>query len=679
MSLLRESVRGAVRIALNKAMTQNETACVRDGVIDTEHGKRRVEVTVAPLEFKAAPSHYIISFETVAEPAPAPASSSADGFGTEDRRLMEEELRRMREELQNNVEELQTSNEELKASNEEVTSINEELQSSNEELETSKEELQSLNEELTTVNAQLETKMEELEGLTSDLSSLLSSTNIAVMFLDTQFRIRRFTPATKDLMELIPTDVGRPVNDMARKFTDPKLMIDVETVLEKLVPLESEVIGENGRTYIRRVLPYRTTDDRIGGVVVTFVDISRRHEAESALRESEQRHRLIIQSVKDYAIMMLDTSGRFTTWPPGAERVIGFSEAEAIGQNWEMLFTPEDRKADEPAKRLMAARESGSISDERWCLRKGGGQFWCSGVVSAVLDADGKVQGFVNVIHDNTHRKRTEAKLQQATQAAEAANEAKDQFLANVSHELRTPLSAMLIWANMLGEAQNPAPGQLREGLEAIRRSAESQKALIEDLLDTSRISSGKLRLEPREIELASVVHAAVETIRPAATTKGVGMEEKLDAQVGVVNADPHRMQQVIWNLLSNAVKFTPPGGRIMVDLKRHGVEVEFRVRDTGCGINAEFLPHVFDRFGQAESSPEAQGGLGLGLTIAKQLVELHGGTISAQSPGHGHGAIFTIRLPMPALGASPHGRRSRKPAIAKGEHEPPKPPTRRG
>jgi signal transduction histidine kinase/ActR/RegA family two-component response regulator len=284
-------------------------------------------------------------------------------------------------------------------------------------------------------------------------------------------------------------------------------------------------------------------------------------------------------------------------------------------------------------------------------MRKDGSRFWCSGVISAVRDREGKLRGFVKVLRDNTSRKLAEENLKKAKRAAEAANEAKDQFLANMSHELRTPLSAMLLWANMLENREEIAPAQLREGLAAIKRSAEAQKQLIEDLLDTSRISAGKLRLELREIELATVLHSAVEAVRPAAGAKRIEMEAEFDPSVGIVRADPHRLQQVVWNLLSNAVKFTPAGGRVNIHMQRKGDEVEIRVADTGRGISPEFLPHVFDRFGQAEPTViGAKGGLGLGLTISKQLVELHEGTISVESQGENRGAVFTMRLPMPQI-----------------------------
>lgn len=282
--LVREGVRGAVRAALQRAATENARATVPDGWVDRESGRRhRVGVTTSPVADPAAgdrpAAHFVVSFIDHGEVPLPGADGSPDAGG------WDAEVRRLRGELQGTIEELQSSNEELKASNEEVTSVNEELQSTNEELETSKEEQQSLNEELTTVNSQLRIKADEYQAASSDLASLLASTDIAVLFLDTSFRIRRFTPAARDLIDLISGDVGRPLTALARKFDDPHLDADCRAVLERLVSAEREVAGTGGRHYLRRVLPYRTTDNRIDGVVVTFVDITARKQAEQSLAD----------------------------------------------------------------------------------------------------------------------------------------------------------------------------------------------------------------------------------------------------------------------------------------------------------------------------------------------------------------------------------------------------------
>jgi two-component system CheB/CheR fusion protein len=607
-----------------------------------------VEVTVAPLDPTSAPGYYLVSFaehdapERPASPADAPAGGAASAD-------VRHELGRVREELQSTIEELQTSNEELKASNEEITSVNEELQSTNEELETSKEELQSLNEELTTVNAQLQTKMEELEASTNDLGSLLSSTDIAVLFLDRNLAIRRYTPAVKDLFELIPGDTGRPLSDLARKFEDPRLSDDARLVLDKLVPIEREVKSASGRWYVRRVLPYRTADNRITGVVVTFVDVSALKGAEAALGQSEDLYRLVFQGIREYAVIVLDLENRIRSWNTGAEETLGYAEGEALGMRADVIFTPEDRGAGAVEQELSTARSRGRAMDERWHVRRDGSRFWGSGITSALYDANGSLRGYVKVMRDNTERKRTEEALRATKAAAEAANEEKDQFLAMVSHELRTPLSAVLLWAKLL---RGPGgAGQMAEGLEAIEQGAEAQRQLIDDLLDSTRITAGKLRLNLRRIELGDVVRAAVESARPTAVVKELELHLDVAADVGHVVADPDRLQQVIWNLLTNAMKFTPQGGRIDVTVRRLAGEVEIGVADNGRGIAADFLPRLFDRFSQADSGPSRpQGGLGIGLTIAQKLAELHGGVIRAASAGEGKGATFTVRLPLPSV-----------------------------
>lgn len=590
----------------------------------------------------------LVSFETIPE-----HSVERDGHGTatdESNRESIADHQRVRDELQTAVEELQTSNEELKASNEEVTSVNEELQSTNEEMETSKEELQSLNEELTTVNAQLQAKMEELEGMTNDLSSLLSSTDIAVIFLDRNFRIRRFTPAVRNLLDLLGADIGRPLSDLAQKFTDPNLMTDAASVLDKLIPIEREITSDSGVWYMRRILPYRTTDNRIEGVVITFVDISQRRTAETNARESEEHYKLIVQGVREYAIFMLDPQGIITVWNIGAERVLGFTEREAIGQNARFIFTPEDQDACEPEMELTRAAGTGHSLDERWHVRRGGERFWGNGIVTAVRRPDGTLRAFVKVMRDNTDRKISEQNLEEARKAAVAASESKDQFLAIVSHELRTPLSVVLLWAKMLNAGKMPE-AELRAGLAAIESSAEAQKQLIEDLLDNARISSGKLRLNMRETDICQVIRSSVETMKSTADAKSVKIIEDYGDDLGVVLADPERLQQIAWNIITNAVKFTPQNGLVTVGLWRRKNGVELRITDNGIGIPKDFVPQVFERFKQAEGvHTRSHGGLGLGLNIAKQLVELHGGTIEATSEGLNKGAVFTVRLPLSRL-----------------------------
>ena len=247
-------------------------------------------------------------------------------------------------------------------------------------------------------------------------------------------------------------------------------------------------------------------------------------------------------------------------------------------------------------------------------------------------------------------RQRAEA----ACAEAGAANRAKDEFLATVSHELRTPLNSILGWIRLLRTGQVDAATSA-QGLDAIERNAKLQAQLIEDLLDVSRIVTGKLRFEARPVELAPVIEAALDVIRPAAQGKAIQLEPQLDPSVGPVSGDPDRLQQVVWNLLSNAVKFTPREGRVEVRLERADLHARITVCDTGPGIAPEFLPHVFERFSQADVSlKRASGGLGLGLAIVRHLVEMHGGTVEAKSAGAGQGAAFMVKLPLATAAKQP-------------------------
>jgi len=662
LMVARDGVRGAIRTALHKAVTENVEISVRDGLIETDHGRQRVGVTAAPLDAKRCPGYYVVCFEMHPEPPSVLLAEGSEQTG--ERQHLEVELQRARDELQSSVEELQSSNEELKASNEEVTSVNEELQSTNEELETSKEEMQSLNEELTTVNTQLQAKMEELEGTTNDLSSLLSSTNIAVIFLDTHFHIRRFTPAVNDLLDLIPSDIGRPLSDMAAKFNDADLLPDARAVLEKLAPLDKEIASESGRWYLRRAQPYRTAEDRIEGVVVTFVDITERKLAEDRLRAEQERLRRVVQA-DTVGIAFFDATGRITDSNNTFLRMVGYTQDELKnGQvRWDRLTPPE--WIPRTLEAIEAFKSEGRFTPyEQQYFRKDGSRWWGLFTGSRIDEANNGVFYVIDV-SDSKQVEAERASLLEREQAArrqtEAALRMRDEFFAAISHELRTPLSAILIWSKMLREkamgADPVGPEQLREGLEAIEKSAGAQKQLVDDLLDTASITAGKLRLEVRDTDLAPLVREAVDSIAPTAEAKGISIDADIGADVPTVSIDPNRLLQVIWNLLTNAVKFTPSGGRITVAVSRHAREIAIEVTDTGRGIAPDFLPHIFTPFRQAEPvATRSYDGLGLGLAISRQLVELHGGSIQAKSEGAGRGAVFTVLLPIHGI-RKPKGR----------------------
>jgi PAS domain S-box-containing protein len=356
----------------------------------------------------------------------------------------------------------------------------------------------------------------------------------------------------------------------------------------------------------------------------------------------------IIESAED-AIISKTMESVVTSWNSSAERIFGYTADEMIGQSITKLIPPwHDDEEPQIIARLRGGERIEHYETQR--IRKDGGIIDISLTVSPIFDLEGNIIGASKIARDISERKRTEERVRAALERAESANRAKDEFLATVSHELRTPLTAILGWVKMLLAGPTDAATS-RKALEVIERNVRTQTKLIEDLLDVSRIISGKLRIEVKPIDPAAVISAAVDVIKPAAEAKHIRIQTILDSSVGLVSGDFERLQQVIWNLLSNAVKFTPNAGSIRVALARGRSQIEISVADTGIGLSKDFLPYVFNRFSQADSSiTRAHGGLGMGLAIAKSLVELHGGTISVNSPGEGQGSIFTIQLPISAV-----------------------------
>ncbi|HEY9812183.1 MAG TPA: PAS domain-containing protein [Candidatus Sericytochromatia bacterium] len=390
------------------------------------------------------------------------------------------------------------------------------------------------------------------------------------------------------------------------------------------------------------------------GLSLFFRDISERKHTQEAVRASEERFQLLLENVKDYAIFFLDTENRYTRWSLGAERILGYQEAEILGQYGSIIFIPEDFQRQEHLKELEKAAKEGRAENERWHVRKDGSLFWGSGIVTPLRDHQGNLKGFAKIMRDFTDRKLAEderkqllEREQQARTQAETANRIKDEFLAVLSHELRSPLNPILGWTKLLRSRKFDQKTAER-ALEIIDRNANLQAQLIEDLLDVSRILRGKLTLKACPVNLAATIEAAIETVRLAAEAKSIHIQTIFPPSVVLVAGDSNRLQQVVWNLLTNAVKFTPIGGRVEIKLDCVESQAQIQVTDTGKGINRDFLPHVFDYFRQENSSTtRIFGGLGLGLAIVRHLVELHGGSVCVESLGEGQGATFTVRLPL--------------------------------
>jgi PAS domain S-box-containing protein len=360
----------------------------------------------------------------------------------------------------------------------------------------------------------------------------------------------------------------------------------------------------------------------------------------------------IVDSADD-AIISKTLVGTITSWNKAAERIFGYTAEEAVGRNIKLIIPTELHSEEDE---ILARLRRGEKIDHFQTIRqaKDGRRIDISLTVSPIRDAAGNVTGASKVARDVSLQKRIEREREEALARAEAAyrqvqeaDRAKDEFLANLSHELRSPLTAIVGWATLLvnGRLRDE---QAQRAYAAILRGAELQTQLVNDLLDVSRIITGKLRLNLEALDLPNAVQSAVDAIQPTAEAKGVRLQVTVDSGAVTVIGDPDRLQQIFWNLLSNAIKFTPKHGRVQALVERIDSHIEITVADSGIGINPELLPYIFDRFRQGESGPSrSYGGLGLGLAIVRYLVEQHGGTVRAHSRGEGQGSTFTVRLPV--------------------------------
>ncbi len=650
-TLVHPQLRLELRTALYQATHTGKSVEARRVRLERDGRSYYVNMVIRPFRDNEAGSEYMLvifdEVEACMDPSTLEHPETKDSVLTQ----LEAELQQTKEQLQITMEHSETSTEELRASNEELQAINEELRSATEELETSKEELQSINEELTTVNFELKAKVDETSKINDDLQNLISSTDIATLFVDRKMRIKWFTPRTQDIFNVIGNDAGRSLSDITHNLDYPLLHKDAAKAFEELHLVEREVQDRDGnRWYLARFLPYRTLDDRIQGAVLTFIDITDRRRAEERLEAGEAHMRLLAQSTKGYAIITMDCDGLITTWNRGAETLFGYDEREATGQTIDMLYTHPDRATGVPESERKRALDQGQASDERWHVRQDGVQRYFSGLVNPLVDANGKVIGFAKIARDLTEERQQNSEKQNELETIQAANQQKDQFFAVLSHELKHPLNLIQLNTDLLARSQMAKNSQsLRKATQAIQNAVRSQSRIIDDLMDVSRIRTGKLKLHFATLRYQEVLRGIEAVFAPLAQAENVVFETSKPDEPLYVLADPTRLDQIIWNLLNNAWKFTKGGERICMQLERDGNQAKLDVIDTGQGISADFLPKVFDMFGQAEMqhAQRSKHGLGIGLALVKQLVEAHNGRIEAHSEGIGRGARFSVWLPI--------------------------------
>ncbi|HZG53651.1 MAG TPA: ATP-binding protein [Pyrinomonadaceae bacterium] len=390
---------------------------------------------------------------------------------------------------------------------------------------------------------------------------------------------------------------------------------------------------------------------------VLNTEIAERERAQAALHREREFLEALLENVED-GIVACDAQGVLSLFNRATREFHGLPDeplpAERWAEHYDLFLADGETRMTREDIPLFRALEGERVRNAEMVIApKHGARRRLLASGRALFGAGGEKLGAVVVMHDITTERQAEEERvhlieeREARKSAEESNSLKDEFLATISHELRTPLTAILGWTSMLGAGQLDEETTAR-ALNTIHRNARSQVQLIDDLLDVSRIITGKLRLDVSTIELGQVIEAAADAVLPAAEAKNIRLQVLLDTQVGTVSGDADRLQQVVWNLLTNAVKFTPKGGRVQVRLERIDSHVEITVSDSGKGIDSEFLPHVFDRFRQADQkSTRAHGGLGLGLSIVRQLVELHGGSVHAESDGEGRGTRIVVQLPL--------------------------------
>ena len=655
LKMLREGLIVAVRGALTRARRDGKAVREENLRVRTSDGWRELAIEVSPIKPpNQAASTYLVIFEepqaslaartrklyAAAEEDASRAEQAAVNPDAREIARLKQELGVTREYLQSVIEQQEAANEELQSANEEVQSANEELQSINEELETSKEEIQSSNEELATVNDELQSRNLELSQSNNDLMNLVQSVQLAILMVGRDLRVRRFTPAAETLFNLMPGDLGRPLGDVKSALNLGDLEQVVLDVIQTMSVREREVQDRSGRWYSLRVRPYRTQENVIEGAVIALLDIDDLKKAERALNESEERFEALADSAP-VLIWLTDGEGlRFVN--RAFEDFVGELEGELRKSTLARFAHPDDRAGlENDYQEAVRARRP---FESRARMRRSDGAYrWMKTVGMPRFRSGGELMGYVGGSFDITDMKEAEAALLELDRG-------KNEFLAVLAHELRNPLSGVRNASRLLTDASDPRI--VAQARDIIERQAVNMVRMIDDLLDVSRITHGKINLQRESVDLAALVRHAVDAGAHQREAGPQSLTLRVPETPVWVSADPLRLDQVVTNLLSNAMKFTRADGKIWVTLEREmknpqaGPVAVLSVRDNGIGIPPRMLPRVFDLFVQGDRAAErTRAGMGLGLTLAKRLVELHDGTIEAYSAGEGLGSEFVVRL----------------------------------
>jgi PAS domain S-box-containing protein len=502
------------------------------------------------------------------------------------------------------------------------------------------------------------TAEKETKGQKDLLELILASMSDGVVVADKNGKFLLFNPAAEEILGLGATDAtpdqwadrsGVYHSDGLTAYGPNELPLarairgeatdSVEILVRHAGKPDGAFVSITGR-------PLRDERGVLRGGVVVMHDVTVQRHAEQALRQSEERFRLLVSEVMDYGILMLDPEGHIVSWNAGAERIKGYRSQEIIGRHFSCFYSKEDVAAGKPANELKAAIEKGRFEDEGWRIRKDGSQFWANVVVTALHDEAGRLRGFAKVTRDITEQRRTQELLMRAKEEAERASKFKDQFLSTMSHELRTPLNAVLGFSDLLAdERYGPLNDRQQRYVGHIHTGGKHLLKLISDILDLSKIEAGRMELTPEDVTVTSAFTEVISALYPLAEKKSQVLLQQVEPHLHL-RADSMRFKQVLMNLTGNAIKFTPEGGRIELSAVRGGDQVKIKVHDNGPGIPPEQQKRIFEAFFRLRETGSATEGTGLGLAITARLVELHGSKLEIESRP-GEGASFYFSLPL--------------------------------